>query len=155
MKLPKKLRFILLFILAILFNLVVFLPSNDLFIIVRGGSMEPTLKNNQVVLATKDTSKLFVGDIVVIQKNNELMIKRITAMQGAKYAENTSDEHSFVLIPEWFDFNNHIASGVKLILKEIPANYFFVEGDNPDKSIDSKNFGLVRRNEIIAKCLYN
>jgi signal peptidase I len=153
MKLPKKLRFILLFILAILLNLVVFLPSNDLFIIVKGGSMEPTLKNNQVVLASKDTSKLFVGDIVVIQKNNELMIKRITAMQGAKYAENTSDEHSFVLIPEWVNIHISIAPGINMLFKEIPANYFFVEGDNPDKSIDSKNFGLVRRNEIVAKCL--
>ncbi|MFN9897914.1 MAG: S26 family signal peptidase [bacterium] len=40
-----------------------------------------------------------------------------------------------------------------MLFKEIPANYYFVEGDNPNKSIDSKDFGLVRRNEIVGKCL--
>jgi signal peptidase I len=153
MKLPKKLRFILLFILAILLNLIIILPSNYFFVIVKGGSMEPTLKNYQLILATKDTSKLFIGDIVVIEKNKEKVIKRITAAQGSKYAENTNDAHSFVLIPDWVNTHVAIAPGIKMLFKEIPANYYFVEGDNPNKSIDSKDFGLVRRNEIVGKCL--
>ena len=153
MKLPKKLRFILLFILAILLNLIIFLPSNYFFVIIRGGSMEPTLKNFQLIIATKDTANLFLGDIVVIEKNNEKIVKRIAAIQGSKYAENTSDAHSFVLIPDWMDTHVTIPLGVKMLFKEIPANYYFVLGDNSDKSIDSEDFGLIRRNEIVGKCL--
>ena len=85
--------------------------------------------------------------------NNEKIVKRIAAIQGSKYAENTSDAHSFVLIPDWMDTHVTIPLGVKMLFKEIPANYYFVLGDNSDKSIDSEDFGLIRRNEIVGKCL--
>ena len=155
MKFSPKLKKILRVILAIFIIFYFVTPKGDFYVIVKGGSMEPALKNNQVVLATKDTSKLFVGDIVVIERNNEKIVKRITAVQGDKYVENINDEHTFSLLPEWIKPTLTILPGIKLIIKEIPANFYFVEGDNPEKSIDSKNFGLVRRNEIVGKCLYN
>ncbi len=42
---------------------------------------------------------------------------------------------------------------VKRITKKESDNYF-VEGDNRGKSIDSRNFGPIEKNKILAKVIY-
>ena len=42
---------------------------------------------------------------------------------------------------------------VKRITKKDGGNYF-IEGDNKEKSTDSKNFGPIQKNDILAKIIY-
>ncbi len=42
---------------------------------------------------------------------------------------------------------------IKRIIRTEPGGYF-VEGDNKDQSRDSRNFGPVKINEILAKIIY-
>ncbi len=153
MKLSNNFKRFLRLFFAICLFFCVSKPSNDFFVIVKGGSMEPVLKNNQLVLATQEINPLFLDDIIVIKINNETMVKRITAMEGKKYVENLNKEASYMLASEKAGLNFKIHNNKKISLKEIPENYYFVEGDNREGSIDSKNFGLIHKSQIIGKCL--
>jgi len=42
---------------------------------------------------------------------------------------------------------------IKRITKSDGGNYF-VEGDNKNQSRDSRNFGLIQKNKILAKIIY-
>lgn len=143
--------------LRVFFTICIFLcvstPKNDFFVIVVGNSMNPTLKNGQLILASKDVSQLYVGDIIVIKTDKDSIVKRITAMQGAKYVENLTDGDSYTLVPDWLDINMRKITRAKMFFKTIPNDFYFVEGDNRGSSFDSKNFGLVHRSQIIGKCL--
>lgn len=148
----KTLR-VLLVLIFCLFAVKIYTPKNDFFVIIKGGSMEPTFKDNQLVLVDKDISKLFLGDIVIAEVNGEKITKRITGIPGDYYVENLTDEHSYVLIPREFFSKEKINPKIKIVFKVVPPNYYFLEGDNPDKSIDSKVFGLVHKTEILGKCM--
>ncbi len=83
-----------------------------------GHSMEPTLRNGQVVWVNNWTyliNKVKVGDIVVFKKDNQELVKRVTSVSS---------------------------SGV------------FLTGDNQKDSLDSKAFGEVSRNAIVAKVIF-
>jgi len=150
MKLSNNFKRFLRVFFAVCIFLCTAIPRNDFFVVVKGESMEPTLKNNQLVLAAKEINPLFIDDIVVIKMNNESIVKRITAMQGDKYVENLNGDRSYTLVPDWLLLKGN---RTKIFLKEIPENYYFVEGDNRDASFDSKNFGLIHKSQIIGKCL--
>lgn len=82
--------------------------------IVSGDSMSPALKAGQNVLIWSWFYEAKVEDIVVIEKNNKDMIKRIKKIENGKY---------------------------------------FIEGDNKQKSTDSRKFGPIDRSEIIGKVI--
>jgi signal peptidase I len=153
MKLSNNFKRFLRVFFAICIFLCVSTPKNDFFVIVVGNSMNPALKNGQLVLASKDVSQLYIGDIVVIKQNKENIIKRITATQGAKYAENISAGDDYMLIPDFLGVKMKSTPHAKILFKTIPENFYFVEGDNRGNSFDSKNFGLIHRSQIIGKCL--
>ena len=153
MKLSNNFKRFLRLFFAICIFLCVSKPNNDFFVVVQGGSMEPVLKNNQLVLATKEINSLFLDDIIVIKMNNGIIVKRITAMRGEKYVENLNKEASYMLASKKAGLNFHIHNNKKISLKEIPENYYFVEGDNRSGSFDSRNFGLIHKSQIIGKCL--
>lgn len=57
---------------------------------VKGNSMYPTLKNNQIVLASSILYKFYkpkIKDIVIAKssKNSRILIKRITIIKGNEY----------------------------------------------------------------------
>jgi signal peptidase I len=153
MKLSNNFKRFLRGVFAILIFLCVSVPKDDFAVVVKGGSMEPVLKNNQLVLAAKEINPLFIDDIVVIKMNNETIVKRIKAMQGDKYIENLNDEPSYMLASKKASVQLKINKKLKISLKEIPENYYFVEGDNRSGSFDSRNFGLIHKSQIIGKCL--
>jgi signal peptidase I len=146
---------VLLILILMLSVVKISIPKNDYFVVVKGGSMEPTFVNNQLVLVDTDVSKLFLGDIVIAEVNGEKVIKRITGLPGDFYVENLTDEHSYVLIPKEFYSKTKINPKIKIVFKTIPPDFYFLEGDNPDKSIDSKVFGLVHKTDILGKCMVN
>jgi len=91
--------------------------------------MHPTLRNNSLIIVDKYLYKFFDikrGDILIIKIEREEVIKRLAYLPG----ENT-------------EFN-----GKNISLKN---NEIYILGDNPKESIDSRNFGPVKTEQIIGK----
>lgn len=91
--------------------------------------MHPTLKNNSLIIVDKYLYKLFEikrGDILILAIKDEEMIKRIAYLPGEKME----------------------IEGHEINLKD---DEIYVLGDNPKESIDSRNYGPVKTNNIVGK----
>lgn len=93
-------------------------------------SMEPTLKEGDLIFGVRIFDDLKTGDIIVFTKDGQLLVKRIAAVAGETV---TSD-------------------GIEYI---VPEDSFFVLGDNAECSWDSRHWEnpFVIMDCIIAKCI--
>jgi nickel-type superoxide dismutase maturation protease len=93
---------------------------------VRGGSMAPTLVAGDWALVVQ-ARRIRVGDVVIVRSPDrpELeLVKRVTARPG-----------------------DAVSQGV------LPPERWWVEGDDPSASTDSRRFGAVGRSDIRARVL--
>lgn len=140
------------YFIAVISN-IVFLEQ----IVVYGSSMESTLANGEFGLADKQIFKLTSlkrFDIVVIQNNDEKIIKRVIGLpnetitysngvlrvNGYKVEENFIDEDS--------KKNTNRNEEISITLKK---DEYYVLGDNRKISYDSRNFGPIKKENIEAK----
>ena len=146
-KLKEIIELIIIVIIVFLIKRFIVTPIR-----VNQNSMNDTLYNKDIMLLDK-ISYRFTSikrfEIVVINKNNEYLIKRVIGLPGEniKYV----DDKLYVndkLVSE--DFNHKNTSDYEL-KKVIPDDYYFVVGDNRPDSLDSRIFGLVKKEEIIGK----
>lgn len=111
--------FVLLFIVIYVFSVQV----------VVGPSMEPGLKENDILFLSKFHYKVFDvkrDDVVAFSdKSSKYLIKRIIGIPG-----DNLEEYGYETIPE---------------------DMYFVLGDNLDDSLDSRDFGLISKSQIIGK----
>jgi len=110
--------------------------------VVRGKSMEPTFLENERLLITRaywlfgDIQK---GDVVVIQKSGDLLIKRVVALPGETIPPEYTPVRPIMLTED----------------ERVPAGYIYVVGDNLPQSEDSRYFGPVAINWVIGKVVNN
>lgn len=124
---------------------------------VEGNSMEPTLKNEQVIVIEKQPDQLQRGDVLafnVPQMGDKEFVKRIIGLPGDTiYASQgklyVNDK------PLSTDYTGSVTED--FTLKEIcgretvPEGKLFVLGDNRSHSTDSRNYGFVDQGEIKGK----
>lgn len=124
---------------------------------VEGNSMEPTLKNEQVIVIEKQPDQLQRGDVLafnVPQMGDKEFVKRIIGLPGDTiYASQgklyVNDK------PLSTDYTGSVTKD--FTLKEIcgretvPEGKLFVLGDNRSHSTDSRNYGFVEQGEIKGK----
>src|SRR5436309_2326241 len=128
---------------------------------VLGSSMYSTLHDNDLLVASKISYKLHPpqrGDIIVFKPPDEAsrdFIKRIIALPGERIRItngvvyiNDQVLHEPYLPEKWTYNNNWPASGQDQIM---PANEFFVMGDNRNHSSDSRTFGPITLESILGK----
>ena len=75
--------------------------------------MEPTLKENSLVLGVRIFDDIKVGDIVIFEYDGKLLVKRVAAIGG-----------------ETIEVNG--------VLYAVPESNYFMLGDNATKSYDSR-----------------
>ncbi|PKO05314.1 MAG: signal peptidase I [Chloroflexi bacterium HGW-Chloroflexi-3] len=136
--------------IIIIINLVL-IRKSLLIVSVKGKSMTPTLQPDDRVLVFRYWPKNFLrkNNIVLISQKNENeeradkfppCIKRITGLPGefmpSRFEINIGN-----------DENKFINSSDNLI---IPEKHLFVQGDNYEKSIDSRHWGPIPYSKFLG-----
>lgn len=117
--------------------------------VVSGESMTPTFKTGQILVANIRPSHLKRGDIVVFHHNDETMVKRVAYLPGDSIEK-------FWFADEWKTPNSDrmLKTMIRLKLPSkrsyVPAGHVFVLSDNPYGSVDSREYGPVSSDDIVA-----
>lgn len=124
-----------------------------------GNSMSPTLKNNEMLLLNKlkyRLTKVKRGDIISLKyKDTKYLIKRVIGLPG----DTIEIKDSVLYINKEVYKEEYISSDLKykdfhledLGYSKIPENMYLVLGDNRVDSLDSREIGLVKKEDIIGK----
>lgn len=121
-----------------------------------GKDMSPTLSNGQLMFINKlSTNNLKRGDIITFwaKDNTRLLIKRIIGLPNEKVAisrgqvliNGSVTSEPYVPNGTYTQAGSAIAEDSTI---DIPANEYFVLGDNRDNSKDSREWGTLPKENI-------
>ena len=118
-----------------------------------GQSMEPIINEGEQVFITKmyyKFNKIKRNDIIGLYNNQKIEIKRIIGMPKDRLAIN-----KYSVIRNGTEIINtsniqHETQNKEIILRN---GEFYVVGENYSKSVDSRNYGPIKKNQIIGKVL--
>ena len=107
-------------------------------------SMEPTLRQNSIIVGTRLFGELKTGDIIVFPKDGVLVVKRIAGCPGERIDLTKISYMESVPIPI---FKQEVIT--------VPENAYFVLGDNSQNSWDSRYWEdpFISAEEIVAKVI--
>ena len=143
--------YILIVVAAVAFLIAsLFLPVLRVY----GTSMEPTLKNKEIVVALKG-SEVKKGDIVAFYYNNKILLKRVIGVAG----DQIVIEKDGTVFVNGEELNEPYISEKSLgecdltFPYQVPENRIFVMGDHRDVSIDSRSstIGCIADEAIVGK----
>ena len=136
---------------------------------VAGNSMDPTLKDGQIVLVSKLSYKfndIKRNEIVVLKNHGKSYVKRVIGlpsekvdyMDGVLYINDEPFKETYLgdeVITYNFMFID-VCDEKECPDGKIPKNKYLVMGDNREESIDSRDpsFGLVDKSEIKGKVFF-
>ena len=107
-------------------------------------SMEPTLRQNSIIVGTRLFGELKTGDIIVFQKDGVLVVKRIAGCPGDRIDLTKISYMDSVPIPI---FEQEVIT--------VPENAYFVLGDNSQNSWDSRYWDdpFISADAVMAKLI--
>lgn len=123
-----------------------------------GNSMNPTLKNQEVLILNKAKYRFFDvkrGDIISFTyEDTKYLIKRVIGLPGDKieiknnklYINDKIYDEPYLENFEAEDFNITALGSTK-----VPKGKYFVLGDNRANSLDSRKIGFVDQKDIIGE----
>ena len=129
---------------------------------VKGRSMFPNFEDGEYILTNKYEYRFsdpHRGDVIVFKspQNPDIdYIKRIIGMPGEhiklvnnRYFINSNEVLEPYIKSQVYTYNgSFLKEGVEII---IPANHYFVSGDNRPQSSDSREWGTIDRSSIIGR----
>ncbi len=180
---PKKKWYVIALNILLDLLIVFILGITALFIFIapvkiQGASMENSLYDGQLVATWRFApSSYSVGDVVTIQMEDKIIIKRIVAVEGEKIAF-AYDDGGICLFKykngEWVKQNesyvkekstvvNGLFVGITVYTDvskitdgiTIEKGKVFVLGDNRNVSVDSRKYGQFKTSNIISKMVFN
>ena len=124
-----------------------------------GSSMSPTLKDVEVLILNKFQYRFFDikrGDIVSLDyEDTKYLIKRIIGLPGetVKIVNNQLYINDKIYEEEYLanDLNYDDFSLADLGYSKIPEDMYLVLGDNRENSLDSREIGLIKKEDINGK----
>lgn len=160
--LKEWIPYLIIIIVVILIRSYIITP-----VVVRGDSMDNTLKDGEVLFLSKisyKTHKIERFDIVVVDDvDSDLIIKRVIGLPGdnLEYKDNVLyindkkyEEKYITDVTEDFNLDDICEINDDDCDGEIPGGKYLVLGDNRDVSADSRVKGLIDRKQIIGKTVF-
>ena len=141
----KNLKYIAIICIAFIIVMVWVLTANFKLIIISGQTMAPTYDSGQLVIMQYNKS-VERDDVIVFTRDNKDYIKRIVAMPQ-DYVEQ-KDGYLFIN-----GIKTYYTSEKNEKIIKLGENEFYVVGDNFENSNDSRNFGIVRYEQICGKII--
>ena len=145
-------------VLAVVAALAVLISSLFLPVMqISGDSMEPTLKDGEIIVLVK-TEHFETGDLCSFSWNNKTLIKRVIAGPG-NWVEIDSDGTVYVnqaALNEPYITEKSLGECDLDFPYQVPDNHYFVLGDHRTTSIDSRStvIGSVNKDQIIGKVMF-
>lgn len=145
------------FVPGIFFVLGVWIISQFFYqvMLIRGESMLPAYRDNQLVLLDKHSRDYQQGDVIAFwcEDLEAVLVKRIAAVEGSTVHIQSG---RFVIDGEEIPGVTAIDSGIAGEVLTIPENCFFVLGDNMEHSVDSRfpEVGIVEMQDILGEVLH-
>lgn len=151
----KKKHSIPLWIVLLLISLIIFMfrfISPISFCEVYGISMLPNFKEGELlrVKKIKDIDSVSRYDVVVVKSPDGNIIKRVVGLPGEKIeiAEDGSVYADGILLKDLFQYQNERINGSSKGVFLLDGSSYFVLGDNPNHSLDSREFGSFESKQI-------
>lgn len=124
-----------------------------------GNSMSSTLENGDVLILNKFKYRFMDierGDIISFEYDDtKYLIKRVIGLPGdtISISDNTLYINGELYVENYLDENLEYDdfSLSSLGYDTIPEDMYFVLGDNREDSLDSREIGLISKDEIIGK----
>ncbi|MBE6543316.1 MAG: signal peptidase I [Ruminococcaceae bacterium] len=121
---------------------------------ISGTSMEPTLKNGQIVALVK-TANLERGDLCGFSYSNKILIKRVIGLPGDVIVideEGTVYVNGYALKEPYVSEKGYGECDIEFPFT-VPENEYFLMGDQRTTSIDSRSsvIGCIEREQIVGK----
>lgn len=141
---------VLIAVLFVIFRFVIGLS------VVGGDSMEPHLKNGDLVVYFRMEREYVPGDVISIRvPSGDYYVKRVAAVGGDEV--DLRDGRVYVngeaLIDEWAQGETLEESGAVIYPYKVRRGNVFVLGDNRMVSMDSRRFGEVNLRQIKGRLL--
>ena len=124
---------------------------------VSGSSMEPTLKNGDVLVLVK-SDKVGYGDLCCVSWQNKTLLKRVIGLPGDKIDIDDQGNVSVNNEPLEEPYVTEKSLGICEIEFPylVPDNKIFLLGDRRESSVDSRSaaIGCVGKDQIIGKVFF-
>lgn len=144
--------YIIIFVAVILIRIFIITPVS-----VDGNSMYPNLKNGNILLLKKFDKSYERFDIVVLNYDNERLIKRIIGLPGeyVEYKDSKLYINGKIVEETMIDISTQNFKLESIGYNRIPDDYYFVVGDNRGVSKDSRIIGLIHKKNIIGSVSFS
>lgn len=142
-----------LIVIATVFFIALFVVSFEQVI---GPSMKGTLDAGDVTIVNKLVYKFRTikrNEIVSINQKDKIMVKRVIGLPGEhiEYKDNKLYVNGSLVLENNISVETKDFKLEDIGYETIPKDMYFVLGDNRTNSSDSREFGLVKKDEIIGK----
>lgn len=120
-----------------------------------GCSMEPSLYNGDIVVTSNSHYNFFNfkrGDVISFSFGEIILIKRVVGLPG----DIIKFEDGIIYINEEIYENDNfiIDTDFNEIYEEVEEGYIFILGDNQLNSLDSREIGLIPKENVNGKLIF-
>lgn len=123
-----------------------------------GNSMSPTLSDGQILIVNK-MAEIDRGDVIAFYYNNKIIVRRVIATGNSQVQIDVFGTVSVNGNPldEPYVENKTLGQSNIDFPFNVPANSYFVLGDNRDVSMDSRlsEIGVVTQDRLLGKVVFS
>lgn len=150
-----KIVFVIIITASLLLNLFTFIMPVVKYY---GNSMSPTLEDGQILIVNK-MAEIESGDIIAFYYNNKVIVRRVIATGNDQVSVDVFGVVSVngEELEEPYIENNTLGQCNLKFPYNVPANTYFVLGDNRDIAMDSRlsEIGVVTEDRLIGKVVFS